>query len=199
MITAHQLAIAKEIVRRLRLGVNMCPSSTFLGDHKDNFVTALIEKADGFVGVFPALRIQGGSLGDKADEDLKEKVIEHLALRKLEHLLLLRAELAAPYLIRRLAGPYLLRRLTAPYLLRRLAAPYLIRRLAGPYLLRRLTAPYLLRRLAAPYLLGRLAAPYLLGRQYTLVIFSRLEVALVTPTISVDHFNMEWFCLNIRS
>ncbi|GJS98591.1 plasma membrane ATPase 1-like protein [Tanacetum coccineum] len=73
----HQLAIAKEIVRRLRLGVNMYPSSTLLGDHKDNFVAALIEKADGFVGVFPALGILGGSLGDKAAEDLKERVIEH--------------------------------------------------------------------------------------------------------------------------
>nr|GFC86451.1 hypothetical protein CTI12_AA509060 [Tanacetum cinerariifolium] len=71
-----------------------------------------------------------------------------------------------------------------------LAAPYLMRRLVGPYLLRRLTAPYLLR---------RLAAPYLLRRHYTLVIFSIPEVALVTPAISVDHFNMEWFCLNIRS
>nr|GEW64355.1 retrovirus-related Pol polyprotein from transposon TNT 1-94 [Tanacetum cinerariifolium] len=59
----------------------MCPSSTFFGDHKDNFVTELIKKADGFVGVFPALRILGGSLGDKADEDLKEKVIEHEAAK----------------------------------------------------------------------------------------------------------------------
>nr|GEY98300.1 hypothetical protein [Tanacetum cinerariifolium] len=95
------------------------------------------------------------------------------------------------------ASPSALRRLAALYLREeRLAASYLLRRLVGPYLLRRLTAPYLLRRLAV---LGRLAAPYLLRRHYTLVIFSGLEVALVTPPISVDNFNMEWFCLNIRT
>ncbi|GJW58614.1 putative reverse transcriptase domain-containing protein [Tanacetum coccineum] len=117
-------------------------------------------------------------------------------------------ELAAPYLLRRLAGPYLLRRLAAPYLLRRLAAPYLLRRLAGlyllmrlaaPYLLRILAGPYLLRRLADPYLLRRLTAPYLLMRHYSLVIISGPEVAFVTPAISVDCSNMEWFYLNIKS
>ncbi|PWA99366.1 P-type ATPase [Artemisia annua] len=58
MITGDQLAIAKETGRRLGMGVNMYPSSSLLGDHKDNFVAALpvdelIEKADGFAGVFP--------------------------------------------------------------------------------------------------------------------------------------------------
>lgn len=40
------------------MGVNMYPSSSLLGDHKDNSIAALpvdelIEKADGFAGVFP--------------------------------------------------------------------------------------------------------------------------------------------------
>ncbi|GKC22749.1 plasma membrane ATPase 1-like protein, partial [Tanacetum coccineum] len=52
-----RLAIAKKTRRHSGVGVNMYPSSTFLGDHKDNFVAALpadklIEKADGFAGVF---------------------------------------------------------------------------------------------------------------------------------------------------
>ncbi|KAI3687211.1 hypothetical protein L1987_80905 [Smallanthus sonchifolius] len=58
MITGDQLAIAKETGRRLGMGVNMYPSSSLLGDHKDQLVAALpvdelIEKADGFAGVFP--------------------------------------------------------------------------------------------------------------------------------------------------
>ncbi|GJW84331.1 plasma membrane ATPase 1-like protein, partial [Tanacetum coccineum] len=58
MITGDQLAIAKETGRRLGMGVNMYPSSSLLGDHKDQSVAALpvdelIEKADGFAGVFP--------------------------------------------------------------------------------------------------------------------------------------------------
>ncbi|KAL4590932.1 hypothetical protein LXL04_003879 [Taraxacum kok-saghyz] len=58
MITGDQLAIAKETGRRLGMGVNMYPSSSLLGDHKDHLVAALpidelIEKADGFAGVFP--------------------------------------------------------------------------------------------------------------------------------------------------
>ncbi|CAL5408282.1 unnamed protein product [Camellia sinensis] len=53
-----QLAIAKEIGRRLGMGTNMYSSSALLGDHKDQSVTALpidelIEKANGFAGVFP--------------------------------------------------------------------------------------------------------------------------------------------------
>nr|GEX53700.1 P-type ATPase [Tanacetum cinerariifolium] len=52
-----KLAIAKETMRRLGVSVNMYPSSTFLGDHKNNFVAGLpadklIEKVDGFAGVF---------------------------------------------------------------------------------------------------------------------------------------------------
>ncbi|KAJ0437894.1 putative P-type H(+)-exporting transporter [Helianthus annuus] len=58
MITGDQLAIAKETGRRLGMGVNMYPSSSLLGDHKDQLLRALpvdelIEKADGFAGVFP--------------------------------------------------------------------------------------------------------------------------------------------------
>lgn len=58
MITGDQLAIAKETGRRLGMGTNMYPSSSLLGDHKDSSVAALpveelIERADGFAGVFP--------------------------------------------------------------------------------------------------------------------------------------------------
>ena len=53
-----QLAIAKETGRRLGMGTNMYPSSSLLGQHKDESIAALpieelIEKADGFAGVFP--------------------------------------------------------------------------------------------------------------------------------------------------
>ena len=53
-----QLAIAKETGRRLGMGTNMYPSSSLLGDSRDEAVAALpidelIEKADGFAGVFP--------------------------------------------------------------------------------------------------------------------------------------------------
>ncbi|KAJ0717236.1 putative P-type H(+)-exporting transporter [Helianthus annuus] len=57
MITGDQLAIGKETGRRLGMGTNMYPSSALLGDTKDGFgalpVDELIEKADGFAGVFP--------------------------------------------------------------------------------------------------------------------------------------------------
>ncbi|CAK9149397.1 unnamed protein product [Ilex paraguariensis] len=58
MITGDQLAIAKETGRRLGMGINMYPSSSLLGDSKDETIAALpidelIEKADGFAGVFP--------------------------------------------------------------------------------------------------------------------------------------------------
>ncbi|OIV99783.1 hypothetical protein TanjilG_26121 [Lupinus angustifolius] len=58
MITGDQLAIAKETGRRLGMGTNMYPSSSLLGQDKDASVVALpieelIEKADGFAGVFP--------------------------------------------------------------------------------------------------------------------------------------------------
>ncbi|KAG6556739.1 hypothetical protein Mapa_001683 [Marchantia paleacea] len=58
MITGDQLAIAKETGRRLGMGINMYPSSSLLGQHKDEAIAALpidelIEKADGFAGVFP--------------------------------------------------------------------------------------------------------------------------------------------------
>ncbi|EOY03353.1 H(+)-ATPase 4 isoform 1 [Theobroma cacao] len=53
-----QLAIAKETGRRLGMGTNMYPSSALLGQNKDESIAALpvdelIEKADGFAGVFP--------------------------------------------------------------------------------------------------------------------------------------------------
>ncbi|KAI4337418.1 hypothetical protein L6164_015839 [Bauhinia variegata] len=58
MITGDQLAIAKETGRRLGMGTNMYPSSSLLGQDKDASISALpvdelIEKADGFAGVFP--------------------------------------------------------------------------------------------------------------------------------------------------
>ncbi|KAG5536720.1 hypothetical protein RHGRI_024224 [Rhododendron griersonianum] len=58
MITGDQLAIGKETGRRLGMGTNMYPSSALLGQNKDESIVALpvdelIEKADGFAGVFP--------------------------------------------------------------------------------------------------------------------------------------------------
>ncbi|CAH2080464.1 unnamed protein product [Thlaspi arvense] len=57
MITGDQLAIAKETGRRLGMGTNMYPSSALLGRERDENealpVDELIEKADGFAGVFP--------------------------------------------------------------------------------------------------------------------------------------------------
>ncbi|KAB2611526.1 hypothetical protein ACFX13_025873 [Malus domestica] len=58
MITGDQLAIGKETGRRLGMGTNMYPSSSLLGDTKDESIAGLpidelIEKADGFAGVFP--------------------------------------------------------------------------------------------------------------------------------------------------
>lgn len=56
--TGDQLAIGKETGRRLGMGTNMYPSSALLGQDKDESIAALpidelIEKADGFAGVFP--------------------------------------------------------------------------------------------------------------------------------------------------
>ncbi|KAH1215757.1 Plasma membrane ATPase 1 [Glycine max] len=58
MITGDQLAIGKETGRRLGMGTNMYPSSALLGQNKDEAIATLpvdelIEKADGFAGVFP--------------------------------------------------------------------------------------------------------------------------------------------------
>uniref|UniRef100_A0A7I4E7P3 Plasma membrane ATPase n=1 Tax=Physcomitrium patens TaxID=3218 RepID=A0A7I4E7P3_PHYPA len=58
MITGDHLAIAKETGRRLGMGTNMYPSSSLLGESKDTSIAGLpidelIEKADGFAGVFP--------------------------------------------------------------------------------------------------------------------------------------------------
>ncbi|CAM8958560.1 unnamed protein product [Rhodiola kirilowii] len=58
MITGDQLAIAKETGRRLGMGTNMYPSSSLLGGKTDATIESLpvdelIEKADGFAGVFP--------------------------------------------------------------------------------------------------------------------------------------------------
>ncbi|XP_014509164.1 plasma membrane ATPase 4 [Vigna radiata var. radiata] len=58
MITGDQLAIAKETGRRLGMGTNMYPSASLLGQDKEASIAALpveelIEKADGFAGVFP--------------------------------------------------------------------------------------------------------------------------------------------------
>lgn len=56
--SGDQLAIAKETGRRLGMGTNMYPSSSLLGQNKDESIVTLpvdelIEKADGFAGVFP--------------------------------------------------------------------------------------------------------------------------------------------------
>ncbi|KAK2399136.1 plasma membrane ATPase [Trifolium repens] len=56
MITGDQLAIGKETGRRLGMGTNMYPSSALLGEGSstsDVPIDELIEKADGFAGVFP--------------------------------------------------------------------------------------------------------------------------------------------------
>ncbi|XP_074556534.1 plasma membrane ATPase 4-like [Curcuma longa] len=57
MITGDQLAIAKETGRRLGMGTNMYPSSTLLNGENDETIhlpiDELIQKADGFAGVFP--------------------------------------------------------------------------------------------------------------------------------------------------
>lgn len=58
MITGDQLAIGKETARRLGMGTNMYPSSSLLGQSNDESIAPmsvdeLIEKADGFAGVFP--------------------------------------------------------------------------------------------------------------------------------------------------
>ncbi|CAO2816252.1 unnamed protein product [Amaranthus hypochondriacus] len=58
MITGDQLAIAMETGRRLGMGTNMYPAAALLGQDKDESLAALpvdelIEKADGFAGVFP--------------------------------------------------------------------------------------------------------------------------------------------------
>ncbi|XP_068501739.1 ATPase 11, plasma membrane-type-like isoform X1 [Phaseolus vulgaris] len=60
MITGDQLAIGKETGRRLGMGTNMYPSSALLGQNKDEAIATLpvdelIEKADGFAGVFPGI------------------------------------------------------------------------------------------------------------------------------------------------
>lgn len=62
MITGDQLAIGKETGRRLGMGTNMYPSATLLGQSKDESISSipvdeLIEKADGFAGVFPGNKI----------------------------------------------------------------------------------------------------------------------------------------------
>lgn len=60
MITGDQLAIGKETGRRLGMGTNMYPSSSLLGQSQDESISSmpideLIEKADGFAGVFPGM------------------------------------------------------------------------------------------------------------------------------------------------
>ncbi|MFS7981902.1 putative P-type H(+)-exporting transporter [Helianthus anomalus] len=56
MITGDQLAIGKETGRRLGMGTDMYPSSSLLSESNDannSSIDDLIEKADGFAGVFP--------------------------------------------------------------------------------------------------------------------------------------------------
>ncbi|KAI5444117.1 plasma membrane H+-ATPase [Lathyrus oleraceus] len=60
MITGDQLAIGKETGTRLGMGTNMYPSSSLLGENKDQLgavsIDDLIEKADGFAGKKRCLR-----------------------------------------------------------------------------------------------------------------------------------------------
>jgi H+-transporting ATPase len=71
IIAGDHLAIAKETGRRLGMGTNMYPSASLFGRHGDGGgaavpVEELVEKADGFAGVFPEHKyeivrmIQGG-------------------------------------------------------------------------------------------------------------------------------------------
>ena len=62
-LLGDQLAIGKETARRLGMGTNMYPSSALLGQNKDESIASLpidelIEKADGFAGVFPGTTMQ---------------------------------------------------------------------------------------------------------------------------------------------
>ncbi|GKV03358.1 hypothetical protein SLEP1_g15673 [Rubroshorea leprosula] len=72
MITGDQLAnIGKETGRRLGMGTNMYPSSSLLGESKDEALAAipfdeLIKKADGFAGVFPDIGIAVADATDAA-------------------------------------------------------------------------------------------------------------------------------------
>nr|GEY59949.1 26S proteasome regulatory subunit 6A homolog [Tanacetum cinerariifolium] len=57
MIIGDQLAIGKETGRRLSMGTDMYPSSLLLSQSNEDdnaSIDELIDKADGFVGVFPA-------------------------------------------------------------------------------------------------------------------------------------------------
>jgi hypothetical protein len=61
--SGDQLAIGKETARRLGMGTNMYPSSALLRQNKDESIASLpidelIEKADGFAGVFPGTTMQ---------------------------------------------------------------------------------------------------------------------------------------------
>jgi H+-transporting ATPase len=70
MVTGDQLAIGKETGRRLGMGTNMYPSSYLLGGEatlQGQPLDELIEKADGFAGVFP---------------EHKYQIVEHLQKKK---------------------------------------------------------------------------------------------------------------------
>ena len=61
-LQGDQLAIGKETGRRLGMGTNMYPSAALLGTDKDSNIASipveeLIEKADGFAGVFPGYNL----------------------------------------------------------------------------------------------------------------------------------------------
>ncbi|KAK6947535.1 hypothetical protein RJ641_001008 [Dillenia turbinata] len=73
MITGDQLAIAKETGRRLGMGTNMYPSSSLLGESKDESIAALpieelIENADGFAGILQGRKHICGMTGDGVND-----------------------------------------------------------------------------------------------------------------------------------
>ena len=80
VFSGDQLAIGKETGRRLGMGTNMYPSSALLGQDKDESISALpidelIEKADGFAGVFPGMFAVDCFFNTVGDHILDERLL----------------------------------------------------------------------------------------------------------------------------
>ncbi|KAK6920805.1 Cation-transporting P-type ATPase, N-terminal [Dillenia turbinata] len=87
MITGDQLAIGKETGRRLGMGTNMYPASALLGQNKDESIAALpidelIEKADGFAGVFPVVLYLADCFCIFSGLEHKYEIVKRLQARK---------------------------------------------------------------------------------------------------------------------